>query len=333
MTFVKFLMRCSSRVVPKAPLALLLIGCSLLGLPAVGWAVADGEQSTGPVRLQTSVDRDALTLGDHLRYTITINAEAGVDVAAPLFHERIGDFDIIDFGREPDPPQADRTTLTHWYILTIFTTDYHILPAPRIAYTTPDGTQHEATGEALRVHVASLLAQEGQPTDIRDIKPPEDLAFPWRSVLLSGAVLVALLGTGIALYYVLNRFRRAAAPPPRPAHEVALEALAHLRAQRLPQAGQFEAYYVSLSAIVRTYLEDGLQVRAPEMTTEEFLVAVTRVSSAPRSAQPSALPLGGTPPQPSTASPPAVARDVPGPGRLGKIRPAAPQPGRERGGL
>ena len=47
--------------------------------------------------------------------------------------------------------------------------------------------------------------------------------------------------------------------------------------------GQFEAYYVALSAIVRTYLEDGLQVRAPEMTTEEFLMAVTRDSSAPRS--------------------------------------------------
>ena len=131
--------------------------------------------------------------------------------------------------------------------------------------------------------MASLLTQEGQPTDIRDIKPPEDVPFDWRPVLVGGALLVALIGIGLALYYALNRFRRVAVLPPRPAHEVALEALSHLRAKRLPQAGQFEAYYVALSAIVRTYLEDGLQVRAPEMTTEEFLVAVTRDSSAPRS--------------------------------------------------
>ena len=264
----------------KTPLALLFAVWSLLGLPSETWAAADGEKPTGPAHLQTSVDRNEITIGDHLRYTITISAETGVDVSIPLFHERIGEFDIIDFGREPDQPQTDRTTLTQWYTLTIFTTGYHMLPAPRVSYTTPDGTQHEATGEALRVHVASLLTQEGQPTDIRDIKPPEDVPFNWLPVLVGGAVLVALIGLGLALHYFLNRFRRAAVLPPRPAHEVALEALSHLRAKRLPQAGQFEAYYVALSAIVRTYLEDGLQVRAPEMTTEEFLVAVTH---APRS--------------------------------------------------
>ena len=276
-------MRHPPRFDRKTPLVLRLIVWSLLSLPSVNWAATDGEKPTGPVHLHTSVDRDEITIGDQLRYTLTISAETGVDVSVPLFHERIGDFEIIDFGREPNRSEADRTTITQWYTLAIFTTGYHLLPAPRVSYTMSDGIQHDAVGEVLRVHVASLLTQEGQPTDIRDIKPPEDVPFDWRPVLVGGAVLVALIGIGLALYYVLNRFRRAAVLPPRPAHEVALEALSHLRAKRLPQAGQFEAYYVALSAIVRTYLEDGLQVRAPEMTTEEFLVAVTRDSSAPRS--------------------------------------------------
>ena len=263
-------------VARKAPLALLLAVWPLLSLPAVTRAAADGGKQTGPVHLQTSVDRDEITIGDHLRYTMTISAETGLDVSVPLFHERIGEFDIIDFGRQPDQLQAQRTIITQWYTLTIFTTGYHMLPALRVPYTTPDGSRREVTGEALRVHVASLLAQEGQPTDIRDIKPPEDVPFNWRLPLVGGAALVALIGIGMALYYFLNRFRRAAVLPPRPAHEVALESLSHLRARHLPQAGQFEAYYVALSAIVRTYLEDGLRVRAPEMTTEEFLVAVTR---------------------------------------------------------
>ena len=115
----------------KTSLTLLLAVWPLLSLPSVNWAAADGEKPTGPVHLRVSVDREEITIGDHLRYTFTISAEPGVDVAVPLFHERIGDFDIIDFGREPDQLQAERTILTQWYTLAIFTTGYHMLPAPR----------------------------------------------------------------------------------------------------------------------------------------------------------------------------------------------------------
>ena len=48
-------------------------------------------------------------------------------------------------------------------------------------------------------------------------------------------------------------------------------ALNRLRAQGLIEQGQFEDYYVQLSSIVRHYLEDRFHLRAPEMTTEEFL--------------------------------------------------------------
>ena len=119
----------------EVPLALLVAVWLLLSLPSVTWTATDGEKPTGPVHLHTGVDQDEITIGDQLRYTLTISAERGVDVSVPLFHERIGDFEIIDFGRVPDQPQAERTTITQWYTLTIFTTGYHLLPAPtRILY-------------------------------------------------------------------------------------------------------------------------------------------------------------------------------------------------------
>ena len=277
----------SPLVALRTPLALLLITWPFLSSPAAALArtASDGEAPLGPVHIQTSVDRTEITIGDYIRYTLTVNTETGVDVAVPLLHARVGDFDIIDFGQEPEQPQAEHTTLTQWYTLTIFTTGYHIVPAPRVSYTTSDGTPHEAVGEAIRIHVASMFTQEGQPTDIRDIKPPEDVPFDGHPYLLGAAVLGAVMGLGMALYVFLKRFRRTVATPPRPAYEVALEALSQLRAKQLPQAGQFEAYYVALSTIVRLYLEDGLKVRAPEMTTEEFLSAVTRDT------RPSRLPL------------------------------------------
>jgi hypothetical protein len=57
---------------------------------------------------------------------------------------------------------------------------------------------------------------------------------------------------------------------------VALAALDALRARALLEHGAFKDFYSALSDIVRRYLEDRFGVRAPEMTTEEFLLSTSR---------------------------------------------------------
>ena len=59
--------------------------------------------------------------------------------------------------------------------------------------------------------------------------------------------------------------------PLRPAHETALEALRKLRNKDYLRTGRVREYYFELSDIARHYVEDRFQLRAPEMTTEEFL--------------------------------------------------------------
>lgn len=56
--------------------------------------------------------------------------------------------------------------------------------------------------------------------------------------------------------------------------EIAQEALTALLARELPAQGLFQEFYLSLTAIVRTYIEGTTGVRAPEQTTEEFLRAM-----------------------------------------------------------
>lgn len=258
------------------PLALAQTGLNTTDEPEDLLGQVDSVDQLDTVVVQASVDQNEITIGDPIRYTLTVTAETNVDVQVPVFSDRLGDFDIIDFGELPSRSTQDPVITARWYALTIFTTGYHIIPAPSVPYTTADGAKHTAQGGTIRIHVASLLTQEGQITDIRDIKPPEEVPFDWRPYILGGVILIALVLLGAALFYFLNRFRRAADTPRRPAHEIALQALTHLRAQHLPQAGQVEAYYVALSGIVRMYLEDGLQLRAPEMTTEEFLLTVSR---------------------------------------------------------
>ncbi len=107
--------------------------------------------------------------------------------------------------------------------------------------------------------------------DIHDIKLP--LGWPvWVWVLLAlGVVIIA-----VAIWlYVRQRIKASKVPPPPiPPGEMALKRLGELGAQQLPAKGEFKAYYFVLSDILRRYIEDRLHIRAPEMTTEEFLIKV-----------------------------------------------------------
>jgi hypothetical protein len=61
-----------------------------------------------------------------------------------------------------------------------------------------------------------------------------------------------------------------------PPHELAYESLRRLVALGLIEKGEVEVFFVHLSAILRQYIENRFQVRAPERTTEEFLVEAAK---------------------------------------------------------
>lgn len=112
-----------------------------------------------------------------------------------------------------------------------------------------------------------LFAQD----ELRDVKPPVDVTgtFAWWW-------LAAVLSAALAAWYLVRRYRSPAPPaaaPPAP-DVLALAALDAILARDLIGRGEVKAFYIELSDVVRTYLESRFQVRAPEMTTEEFLRSV-----------------------------------------------------------
>ena len=110
-------------------------------------------------------------------------------------------------------------------------------------------------------------------TDIHEIRGP--VAIPgewlWLWLLLGAVLLVALIVGGLRFF--LNR-KRTPVTPPRPAWERALEAIEKIEKAGYVQKGLIKEYYSELSGVVRWYIEERLDVRAPEMTTEEFIHAV-----------------------------------------------------------
>ena len=102
--------------------------------------------------------------------------------------------------------------------------------------------------------------------DSHDIKGFVPVPHPWWWVA-AGLVVVA---AAVVVWLWRRKQPRPTGEAPVPVLtplEIALAALQQLRQANLP----VEEFYTRLADIVRRYLEDQLQLRAPERTTEEFL--------------------------------------------------------------
>ena len=106
---------------------------------------------------------------------------------------------------------------------------------------------------------------------LRDIHGP--VGFPGNPLIILFIVLAAL-AAGFLIYKKFKPAPKTIEPGPidtRAPWEIALDELNHLSQKKLLDQGFFKEYYSALSDIIRSYFERRFNVKAPEMTTEEFL--------------------------------------------------------------
>ena len=247
-------------------------GCCLI----IGLLAHAAAAQAASVSLTATVDREEVAIGEPVLYLLTLRRPAQLAVAWPTMEDALGEFEVQDTGSEPPSIRGETVTEQRWYRLSCFTTGAHTIPAPVVTYGDADGADQEARGEALTITVTSVLPEHWEALDIRGAKPLVRIRrYGWFWWLFGALGLAGIVGG-----YWRWRARRAVAaappPPPRPPHEIALEALEQLAGEALPSRHMYEEYYVRLSDIVRSYIERRFSVRAPEMTTEEFLQMASR---------------------------------------------------------
>jgi hypothetical protein len=111
----------------------------------------------------------------------------------------------------------------------------------------------------------SVSASSASAIDIRDIRGPIPISSAWLwSMWVAGGVTLGLSAIGAWRW---NRQRKRVAA--QPAFELALERLRAARA--LMQPPTVREFSITVSDIVRSYIEERFQVMAAHRTTEEFL--------------------------------------------------------------
>jgi hypothetical protein len=233
----------------------------------------------GPVSVAIDLDRAEPTIADRLHLKLQVTADEAYHVELPHFGEQLESFGIVDYHTEPPVLiDGDKTRRSRTYVLEPFLSGEYEIPPMTIRFWKKGEKDqpHTLETETLKVHVKSLRPEQLGKLTLHDIEGPVSLPRTRKGWIVAGAAALAAGALAGALWVWRRRARRGEgrAEPRVPAHELAYRELAALVAEELPQKGEVKRFYQRLSGILRRYIENRFALRAPEQTTEEFLVSL-----------------------------------------------------------
>jgi len=264
-------------------LVILTVFCGIVS--AQVQAVPDTVETAEGIRVETSVNRSEIYIGDLIDYRLTIYHDSDIVLTPPPIGANLGAFDVKDYEADDTELLKDgRYKIESRFSLTTFTTGDYVIPPIPIEYMTPDSTVRVLVLEPISIRVKSLLGEEGTDTlDIRDLKP--QLQFAESNWWLWGSILGAVLLGAIVAVFIWRRRRHAleAGKPVdlRDPWEIAFERLALLKEKDYLEKGEIKLYYVELSDILRAYVGRIYNIMALDMTTDEILFELEELELEP----------------------------------------------------
>lgn len=239
--------------------------------PAAGETITK-TSDVGPVSAVVTLSPASPRVGDILTLSLRVTAKPGVAVEMPPFGEALGRFTVVKY--QPRTETSDDGSTVHEQIYTLQPpgSGRQRIPQLRIEFKAADQTSpEELLTEELSLEVESVATGAELSKELSPAPGPLDDSpgLPWWIWLAVGACGVAL---GAAVLFALRSRERERIRRLRiSAFDRAMRALRVLKEAGLPDEGNVDGWYVRLSGLVRRYLEERLQIRAPELTTEEFL--------------------------------------------------------------
>ncbi len=189
-------------------------------------------------------------------------------------------FEIVK-REQPIEKQTDRLAIESMiFIMTSFDSGMHIVPPIPVQYSrSNDTTKYFVQTSPILIMVGGIAVDTTK--DIKDIKPPLSVPITLADIL---PYIISIVGIGGIIWLVryIIRKRKRGEPlipeePPRPANEVALEALRALESEKLWQRGKVKDYHSQITDIIRIYIERKYNISAMESTSDEILQSFTDV--------------------------------------------------------
>lgn len=243
----------------------------------------------GPVKATVKVWPAKPTMIDTIYVRVEIEAPGGVSVDAP-FQEagdgKLGRFRVVGFTRDTERRAGGGQLQQQTYTLEAPSSGRHRIPPLRLEMVDARGAAgsgsaaeskkpQELLTDEIPIEVAPVPAEQAS-AELEPAAGELDADVGGTSWVLIAGIGggILMLGSGSALAFRALRARRRIQRQ-KSAYEEAVAELRVLEDKGAPDADTADSWFVRLSSIVRRYLEQRYEIRAPELTTEEFLQVAT----------------------------------------------------------
>jgi len=229
------------------------------------------------ISLSVDVEPETVDPARSVFVTVTLTTPHDIKATPPDLRDWVKGFSLVeDFAEKPYEKDGRTVQVVNWRLVPEpCAEEYKIKPfavsaSPRMLSSRADeGRYSFYTGPG----------RFGQPPPPREsvtgemeVDPRKDLPPPsWRLVLEIAAALLACVALVAALFFGVRHIARRVKEHRMSPIERAWVELDRLLKKGLPGRGRYKDFYVELTMVVRRYVQRKYGIRAPHMTTEEFL--------------------------------------------------------------
>ena len=260
-----------------------LLLLTLILVPLFGFAQDTRLETVPPISVEVEVTPKQATVGDLITYSIRVRHDLNIELSPPGFAPPLG-LELVDQGTRELARKESQVQQEFWFRLRADLVGSYEFPALSIAFVVGADSKKipgQVSSPKAQVEIQSILRLQGEPTDIRDIKPLQNIERDWRPIVL--AVFVALLVLALGIFLFKYRKSKPAESTLQPEtlspQETALRDLDILQNKGLLGKGLIRECYFELSEIFRRYLGARFKFPALDWTTEEIKHFLTRSSS------------------------------------------------------
>ncbi|MCG2810537.1 MAG: hypothetical protein L6428_03635 [Candidatus Aminicenantes bacterium] len=221
-----------------------------------------------PAQVTMSASSQTATIAEHIDLRLVVRTDGAIDSIDIKVTD--GAYEIIGRSKRPMLKAPGVTTFEEIITIAFFKTgEFNVGPFAVELLPQRGDPEHEQTGQ-LTIRIRSLLSESD-----RDIKPLKELLVMRgnpRHLLKYAAGFVLLLLLGVLLWFLLKKMqqKRLAETAPLLAPEIELEMrIRELRQKNLPQLGEFRQFFISLSDMIKHFIERAYEFNAADFTTVE----------------------------------------------------------------